>query len=55
MSLIFDIFHFDISGNDFNEEHSLNKSVKYIFLSIFHFDISGNDSNEKHLLNIFSI
>ena len=45
------VFHFDISGNDFNDEHLKNKSSMQLTLPVFHFEISGNDFNDKHLIN----
>ena len=42
------IFHFDISGNDINEEHPLKISWKLLTLQTFHFDISDNDINDEH-------
>ena len=46
--LIFDIFHFDISGNDINDLHLKNKPLKSLELLIFHSEISGNEINELH-------
>ena len=46
--IILDVFHFDISGIDVNELHSLNINSIYITLLIFHLDISGNDINDSH-------
>jgi len=41
-------FHFEISGNDFNEEHPKNNPLILLALFKFHFEISGNDFNEEH-------
>ena len=43
-----EVFHFDISGKDFNELHSSNKELISVTFEVFHFDISGNDINELH-------
>ena len=51
MSLTFDIFHFDISGNDSKEEHLQNILEISLAFDIFHFDISGNNFNDEHLQN----
>ena len=40
-----------MSGNDFNEEHPLNKLFILFIFSVFHFEISGNDFKEEQLLN----
>ena len=50
-----EISHFDISGIDTNELHSLNILPKFVTFFVFHFDISGNDTNELHSLNILPI
>jgi len=42
------IFHFEISGNDFNDEQLLNKLSKLATLFVFQFDISGNDIKKEH-------
>ena len=45
------IFHFEISGNDFNDEHSSNiPSILLIFFK-FQFDISGNYFKEEQFEN----
>ena len=52
---VFDISHFEISRNNFNDEHSKDNPSKISILLVFHFEISGKDSNEEHLLNIKKI
>ena len=37
------VLHFDISGNDSNEEQSPNKKLISITFLVFHFDKSVND------------
>ena len=36
------VFHFDISGNDFNDKHLQNILLLFVTLLVLHFDISGN-------------
>ena len=43
-----DISHFDISGKDSNELHSLNILLIFLTFEVFQFDMSGNDINELH-------
>ena len=45
MSIIFEVFHFDISGNEVNLVHLLNIEFILLTFEIFHFDISGNEDN----------
>ena len=52
ISLTFEVFHFDISGNDINELHSRNISLISLTFEVFHFDISDNDIIELHSRNI---
>jgi len=52
MLVIFDVFHFDISGKDINDEHPVNINSILVTLDVFHFDISGKDINDEHLENI---
>ena len=49
------VFHFDISGNDDNDEHPENIYFIFVTLLVFHVDISGNDDNEEHPSNIVFI
>jgi hypothetical protein len=42
----------DISGNDINDEHSLNIQFISSTLIVFHLDISGNDTNDENPENI---
>ena len=42
------VFHFDKSGNDFNDVQSSKIQAISSVLSIFHFDISGNHFNLEH-------
>ena len=51
MFIKLEVFHLDISGNDINEEHSLNMKLISLTLEVFNLDISGNDINEEHSLN----
>ena len=39
------VSHFDISGNDINEEHPKNKPLISFIFEVFHSDISGKDFN----------
>ena len=48
MSLAFDISHFEISGNSFNEMHRANNPFNTLILLVFHLEISGKDSNDEH-------
>ena len=41
------MFHIDISGINFNDEHSLNIKLIFVTLFVFHLEISGNDDNDK--------
>ena len=47
--LTLEVFHFEISGNDDNDEHPLNIRLILLTLEVFHFDISCNDDNDEHL------
>ena len=44
--------HLDISGNDSNSQHLLNKPSIIKTLEVFQFDISGKDLSELQLPNI---
>ena len=55
ISVILEIFHIYISGNDISELHSLKIRLILIALEITHFDKSGNDIKELHLSYIFNI
>ena len=46
-TLRLEIFHFNISGNDDNDEQSRNIRHILLTLEVFHFDISGNDDNDE--------
>ena len=46
ISLTLEVFHFDISGKDFNEQHPLNIQLISVTIEVFHSDKSGNDFNE---------
>ena len=46
--LTFEVFHFDISGNDINAWQPKNIKLISVTLEVFHIDISGNDINELH-------
>ena len=50
--LTLEIFHFEISGNDDNDEHPQNIKLMLSTFEIFHFEISGNDNNDEHPQNI---
>ena len=45
----FEVFHFEISGNDDKDEHPENILPKLFTLFVFHFDKSGKDSSDEHL------
>ena len=45
--ITFDVFHFDISGKDNNNEHPLNIYSILIISDVFHFDISDKDNNDE--------
>ena len=45
------MFHLDISGNDFNDEHPSNIDLIFIQEEKLHFDIKGKDFNDEHPLN----
>ena len=51
----FSIFHFDISGNDINDEQSVNIYCICVIFDVSHFDVSGNDIKDEHKLKIESI
>ena len=48
MSLILVVFHFDISGNSFNDLQFANVKLILFTLFVFHFDISGKTSSDEH-------
>ena len=50
--MTFLVFHFDISGNNFNEEHPPNILLIFLTFIVFHIDILGNDFNEEHRAKI---
>ena len=41
ISTILFVFHLEISGKEFNEEHPEKRPVIFYTLFIFHFEISG--------------
>ena len=45
------VFHFEISGNCFNDEHSRNNPEISLILFVFHFEISGKLFIDEHPLN----
>ena len=47
ISVILIVFHFDISGKDFNDEQFSNKAKKLLTLVIFHLDMSGIQINDE--------
>ena len=55
IKITFEVFHFEISGNDANEFHPANIADIFVTFEIFHFEISGNDANELHPANIVDI
>ena len=42
------IFHFEISGNSFKDEHPKNIPDILLALHIFHLEISGNSFKDEH-------
>ena len=49
MVLTLDKFHFEISGNAFNDEHPENtKDISFILI-VFHFEILGNSFKYEQL------
>ena len=52
---MFNVYHFDISGKDINEEQPSKIESIYLILFVFHFEISGKILNEEQFLNIHSI
>ena len=46
-----EVFHFDISGNDINDEQPLNIPLKLVLISVLQLEISGKDFNDEHSLN----
>ena len=42
-------FHLEISGNSFNDEHSLNNRNILNTFAVFHLEMSGNSFNDEHL------
>ena len=55
ISLILQVFHFDISGKDDNNSQLENIKLILLVLLISHFDISGKDNNEIKSENILLI
>ena len=51
-AVTFDVFHFEISGNDSNDLQLQNIPHILLTLEVFQFDISGNDVNDSQLLKI---
>ena len=51
ISLIFSIFHSEISGRDFNDLHPAKTALIDFTLDVFHFEISGKDIKEKQFSN----
>ena len=49
ISITFFVFHFDISGNDFNDEHLLNNKCILVIFLVSHFDMSGNNLTNEQL------
>ncbi len=47
MLVIFEVFQFDISGSDFNDEQNPKIPFIIITLEVFHLDISGKDNNDE--------
>ena len=45
--LILLVFHFEISGKDFNDEHPENNPSIDLTFSVFHFEISGKDFKDE--------
>ena len=41
------VFHFEISGKDFNDEHPENNPFIFAICSVFHFEISGKDFKDE--------
>ena len=41
------VSHFEISGNDDNDEQSEKKPFISVTLIVFHFEISGNEDNDE--------
>ncbi len=52
MLVTFLVFHFEIFGSDFNEEHSENIWLIFLELIVFQFEIAGNIDNDEHPENI---
>ena len=50
MLITFFVFHFEISGDVFNDIHPQNIKLISITFSVFHFEISGKDSNDEKTL-----
>ena len=50
--LTFEIFHFDISGNEDNLEQLKNIELILLTFEVFHADISGNRDNFVQYLNM---
>ena len=48
-------FHFEISGIDTNDEHSLNILYISTTLLVFHLEISGKEINLEHPLKLIKI
>ena len=45
------IFHFEISGKEFNELQLENIHIILVTLSVFHLEISGKDNKEDKYKN----
>ena len=43
-----EVFHFEISGKDDNDEYSLNILLIFVTLEVFHFEISGEMEENLH-------
>jgi hypothetical protein len=50
--LTFFVFHFEISGNEVNEEQHENILFIKVTFSVFHFEISGSEVNEEQLKKV---
>ena len=44
------VFHFEISGKDFNDWQSLNIQLISVTFEIFHLEIAGKAFNDLHPL-----
>ena len=50
--LIFDVFHLEMSGKDFNNGHVENNPFIFVIFFKFHFAISGNLVKDLQFENI---